>query len=314
MTIHLRLDPSSPMPLYHQIVQAIRWRIGTGVLRPGDMLPPIREAAKQWGVNYHTVRRAYHDLAQEGWVVSGQGSGTQVAAAQPLDAIEDANTLSDWLDQLVATARQRYGLSAERLAELIGERTGVVRIVMVECNEHQSTYLARQLEQRLPVEAIAWSLTESAEPPQLPLIGTYFHHGEMRKRWPHRIADMHFVTLQTDRALEKRVSAIAARRAIRAVRLVEREIGTAYEMAAGVSALLAPRFEVSPVVGDPEELLSSLPEDELLLVAPRLWDPLPTAVRQHERVLDVRPVIAAEDVQRLWTSLRAASATAANNQ
>jgi len=312
MTIQIRLDSSSPMPLYHQIVQAIRWRVGTGALRPGDRLPPLREAAKQWGVNYHTVRRAYHDLAHQGWVVSAQGSGTQVAAAQPLKAIEEANELHRWLDQLVTTAEERYGVSAERLAELIRERVDLVRIVMVECTEHQSTYLARQLEQGLLVEAIAWSLTESDEPPQLPLIGTYFHHSEMRSRWPHRIADMHFVTLQMDGTLQKRVGAIAARQAIRAVRLAEREIGTAYEMAAAVSALLAPRFEVSPVVGDPEELLSALPEDELLLIAPRLWDPLPAAVREHERVLDVRPVIAADDLQRLWISLRGARTTAVN--
>jgi len=200
------------MPLYHQIVQAIRWRIGTGVLRPDDPLPSIRDAATQWGVNYHTVRRAYQDLAQEGWVDSAQGSGTRVAAAWPVEDGEAKDELDRWLDQVVSHGKERFGLSADGLAARIRGQNRVLRVVMVECNRHQSSHLAGQLEQQLPVEAVAWSLEESGEPPQLPLIGTFFHHGEMRNRWPHRLGDMHFVTLPIDPIIEKRISAVASRR------------------------------------------------------------------------------------------------------
>jgi hypothetical protein len=85
------------------------------------------------------------------------------------------------------------------------------------------------------------------------------------------------------------------------LRLVEVDTGTAQEMAAGVSALLA-RFEVTTTVGDPVELLSTLQADELLLVAPRMWDRLPQSVRQDGRVLDVRYVIIPDELQRLWGS------------
>jgi len=82
----LRLNRESPTPLYHQIVQAIRWRIGTGELRAGDPLPAVRDASLRWGVNYHTVRRAYQELAQLGWIETVQGAGTTVAFAPPPDA------------------------------------------------------------------------------------------------------------------------------------------------------------------------------------------------------------------------------------
>lgn len=299
----LRLDRSSPTPLYHQIVQAIRWKIGTGALRTGEILPPVREAADRWAVNYHTVRRAYHELASEGWVESLQGLGTRVAAVPPVESSNEEGDLDHWLGQIIATGQDRYGLSPEDLAAVIRERARVLRVVMVECNVHQSGFLARQLEQAWGVEAIPWSLEAAEAPPQLPIIGTYFHHAEMRSRWPDRIGEMHFVALYLDPALKERVERVAARRGTRVLRLVEQDPATAREMAAGVSGLLSTRFEIEPVVGDPDEVLQSLAEDELLLVAPRLWNRLRAETQQDERVFDVRHVIVPEDMQRVWRSL-----------
>jgi DNA-binding transcriptional regulator YhcF (GntR family) len=305
--MHLTLNRTSPTPLYHQIFQAIRWRIGIGALRAGDALPVMREAAVLWAVNYHTVRRAYHELAAAGWIETVQGSGTVVAAAPPPHVGTTAEgDVEQWLDQVVETGKLQYGLTPEVLATRIRTRGRVLRVVMVECNAHQSSFLARQLEQAWPVEAVAWSLDEPGEPPRLPLIGTYFHHAEMRARWPHRIDDMWFVALWLDRTLEERVIAAGARRGGRRLRLVEQDPGTAEEMAAGVSALLSPRFEVTATVGDPAELLQTLAEDELLLVAPRMWDRLPAAVQQDERVLDVRHVVIPDELQRVWASLSGA--------
>jgi DNA-binding transcriptional regulator YhcF (GntR family) len=317
--MRLPLNRNSPTPLYHQIVQAIRWRIGTGELRAGDALPAVRQAADRWGINYHTVRRAYLELARLGWIETTQGAGTVVTAAPPVDAPQSDDTLDEWLEEIVSTGKNRYNLSPEAIAQRIRDWRRSVRVVMVECNAHQASFLAEQLEQAWSVEAIPWSLDEPGEPPQLPIVGTYFHHVEMRQRWPHRAADMRFVALWLDRGLEKRIEAIASRRPIRRLRVVEQDLGTAKElaagvsaeeMAAGVSALLSPRFAVTTAVGDPAELLPSLKEDELLLVAPRLWDRLPPAVREDERVLDVRHVIVPEELDRLWGSLMRAGAVA----
>jgi GntR family transcriptional regulator len=303
--IDLRLDRSAPMPLYHQIVQALRWKIGTGAMRPGEPLPPIRDAAEQWGVNYHTVRRAYHELAAEGWVESVQGSGTQVAAALPAEAAAAGvdDEVGQWVDQILAAGRERFGLSAESVAALVRERGRVLRVVMVECNDHQSTFLAQQLEQAWPVEAIPWSLHHGEAPPQLPIIGTYFHHHEMKAMWPDRIGDMHFVTLHLDPALKDRVERVAQARGASVLRLVERDPATAQEMAAGVSALLSQRFQIKPLVGDPDDVVRSLAPDELLLVAPRLWDTVSAGTRADERVFDVRHVVVPEDLGRVWRSL-----------
>jgi hypothetical protein len=183
----------------------------------------------------------------------------------------------------------------------------LLRVVMVECNDHQSTFLAQQLEQAWPVEAIPWSLHRGEAPPQLPIIGTYFHHSEMKAMWPDRIGDMHFVTLYLDPALRDRVERVAVRRGARRLRLVERDPATAQEMAAGVSSLLGPRFTVRPLVGDPDEVVRTLAPDELLLVAPRLWDTVSAGTRADERVFDVRHVVGPEDLPRVWSALSRAA-------
>ncbi|OQA41671.1 MAG: HTH-type transcriptional repressor YvoA [Chloroflexi bacterium ADurb.Bin325] len=71
------------LPLYLQIGEAIRQQILDGVLRPGDLLPPIREMAEQWGCTSGTVQQAYKTLARQGLIVSRPGQGTRVGAALP---------------------------------------------------------------------------------------------------------------------------------------------------------------------------------------------------------------------------------------
>jgi len=70
----LEIDPQSPVPLYHQIAEALRVSIEAGTLAPGDALQPMREAAERWGVAIHTVRHAYAALAREGLVKPAEGA------------------------------------------------------------------------------------------------------------------------------------------------------------------------------------------------------------------------------------------------
>src|ERR1041385_6175358 len=76
--MHLTLDHARPVPLYHQIAEAIRYRVATGAIRPGETLPPLREAAALWGANLHTIRRAYLELSRAGLVATRSPNGTVI--------------------------------------------------------------------------------------------------------------------------------------------------------------------------------------------------------------------------------------------
>ncbi|MDP9351899.1 MAG: GntR family transcriptional regulator, partial [Chloroflexota bacterium] len=53
-------------PLYRGIVQQVRAQIASGVLAPGDRLPPTRELARLLRVNPNTVAHAYSLLEADG--------------------------------------------------------------------------------------------------------------------------------------------------------------------------------------------------------------------------------------------------------
>ncbi len=70
-------------PLYIQIADAIRQELLEGRLRPGDLLPPVREMADRWGCTPGTVQQAYKELARQGLAVSRTGQGTRVGSTLP---------------------------------------------------------------------------------------------------------------------------------------------------------------------------------------------------------------------------------------
>jgi molybdate-binding protein/DNA-binding transcriptional regulator YhcF (GntR family) len=65
--------------LYQEIAAAIRQQIHNGTLNPGDDLPSVREMSEQWGCAPGTVQRAYHELIQQGLVITQVGQGSRVA-------------------------------------------------------------------------------------------------------------------------------------------------------------------------------------------------------------------------------------------
>lgn len=70
---------NGPVPLYHQLQQAIRDRVAAGEWAPGDQIPTIRELCALYGVSRITVSQALGTLVQEGLLTSHQGKGVFVA-------------------------------------------------------------------------------------------------------------------------------------------------------------------------------------------------------------------------------------------
>ena len=77
--IILDLNSADERPIYGQIADRVKFAVAGGVLRPGDLVPSVRELSKQLVVNPNTVARAYRDLQTEGLLESVRGMGLQVA-------------------------------------------------------------------------------------------------------------------------------------------------------------------------------------------------------------------------------------------
>ncbi|EKZ1926550.1 TPA: GntR family transcriptional regulator [Stenotrophomonas maltophilia] len=119
MTIGLRLNSESHTPITVQITDRIATLIRTGKLRPGQLLPSVRQGAEDWSVNFSTVSRAYKDLQAEGLIELNKSRRMQVAKVAPMTPDDRAVLLRPAILGLKARARELGLTDAQFQAEVI---------------------------------------------------------------------------------------------------------------------------------------------------------------------------------------------------
>jgi GntR family transcriptional regulator len=314
-----RLDPSSPVPLYHQLAESVRADIAAGTLEPGDRLPALRAAADAWGVNLHTVRHAYRALAEAG-LVRTAGRGSVVLRADPTSApaIPDEDVITRFLRE----AREQHGLTLhdirrqlERqirgaepegldLVEARGvaePRGGPAVVHVIECSTWQAIDLAQQVQERWQVTAKPWSLERAGEPPAGAILATYFHYNDIRARWPKRLAQVQFASIRPDPSLAGRVRGIVPMEVRTTVILCEREAEKARNIAADLASVLpSPTFEIRTLVSNnPTTALHVAGRTQPVLFAPRIWGALGPVERADPRAVEVRYIFDSAELAAL---------------
>ena len=73
------ISNSSNKPLYEQVKEQIKNKIVSNELKAGDILPSIRNLAKDLRISVITTKNAYEELEREGYVETIPGKGTYVA-------------------------------------------------------------------------------------------------------------------------------------------------------------------------------------------------------------------------------------------
>ena len=76
--VRIIIQNTSKAPIYEQIEEQIKEAILCGELKEGDLLPSIRQLAKDLKISVITTTRAYTELEQEGYIVVQQGRGSFV--------------------------------------------------------------------------------------------------------------------------------------------------------------------------------------------------------------------------------------------
>jgi GntR family transcriptional regulator len=106
--LRVSLDLESPTPAYRQIANDLRRHLVEERLKPGDLLPPIRQLALDLGVHFNTVALAYRLLADEGWLELKRRRGATVIARRAPRAV-DRREVDGLLRQLSQIAAQLRG-------------------------------------------------------------------------------------------------------------------------------------------------------------------------------------------------------------
>lgn len=113
------ISNSSGVPIYEQIKDQIKAKIITNELQSGELLPSIRNLAKDLRCSVITTKNAYDDLVKEGYVITIPAKGFYVAEINMDIAHEEQlNKIENLLDSAVILAKTN-NISKDQIKEII---------------------------------------------------------------------------------------------------------------------------------------------------------------------------------------------------
>ena len=121
-----RLDASSGVPFYRQIIDQVLLAVADGRLKAGTQLPTVRQLAVDLSVNLNTIAKAYREMEIRGIVQTQQGTGTFVAARSTTKVRERRKALQDLVDRVIANG-EALGIPMDDLVEALVERAEKAR-------------------------------------------------------------------------------------------------------------------------------------------------------------------------------------------
>ena len=119
----ITINLTDGVAIYRQIVNPVKYLVASGLLQPGEELPPIRTLALQLKVTPNTIVKAYGELESSGVIQKRQGSGTFVSEGRPQQVAirERRRVIEQRIDALLAEAHQ-LNFSADDILRMVRER------------------------------------------------------------------------------------------------------------------------------------------------------------------------------------------------
>ena len=124
----LNINPSNGIAIYDQVVRQVKFAVAQGAVKPGNLVPSVREMARDLAINPNTVARAYQQLQADGVLEQVRGMGLEVAAnAVKQCKGERQKLIQDRVRQSLVEAKQS-GLGEDELRQLVEKQlTSVLR-------------------------------------------------------------------------------------------------------------------------------------------------------------------------------------------
>ena len=114
--IVFRLDHTSGVPTYLQLVQQVEHALRLGYLGQGDRLPTVKEVVTSLAINPNTVLKAYRELEHRGLAAGRPGQGTFIRGTPATAGLAELTTLRKsllaWLRSADAAGLDEAGMVA----------------------------------------------------------------------------------------------------------------------------------------------------------------------------------------------------------
>lgn len=123
----LHVDVRNGLAVYDQIVRQVKFAVADGALATGDMVPSVRELARELAINPNTVARAYRQLQDDGVLETVRGTGLSITTAARRQCMAERIRLIRARLQLVLDEAQRSGLADDEIDEMVGTELATIR-------------------------------------------------------------------------------------------------------------------------------------------------------------------------------------------
>ena len=117
------ISNNSSTPIYEQIKEQVKAQILSGELQEDEMLPSLRQLARDLKISVLTTTRAYNELEQEGFITSRQGKGFFVMSSS-------SNLIREQLIKEVEHSLNNAILAAQRAFMSNDEIIGLLRLLL----------------------------------------------------------------------------------------------------------------------------------------------------------------------------------------
>ena len=94
------------IPVYEQVVFAVKKAIISGQLKPGDRFPSVRQMSQELKINPNTGHKIVMALTHEGLLEVHPGIGTLVSARIPASREQKKELLGEQIERLVVEAKK----------------------------------------------------------------------------------------------------------------------------------------------------------------------------------------------------------------
>ncbi|MBK8026977.1 MAG: GntR family transcriptional regulator [Chloroflexi bacterium] len=160
------IQRDSSLPLHMQLLDELRHKVMTGVLKPHERLPGEWELANELDISRATVQKAWHSAEEEGLLYRVPGKGTFVA--EPRSAASARSTVG----MLVPDFRGTFAVHLLSGVERVLRKQGYsVHLAATEYRIDEEDRLLRQMQLDRMSGCIVWAMRPSTNDRLLATIG-----------------------------------------------------------------------------------------------------------------------------------------------
>jgi len=104
--INFSIKFKSGIPVYEQVVYAVKKAVVSGQLKPGDSFPSVRELSKELRINPNTAQKIVAHLVRENILEIKPGIGSLVSELTAATEVQRDEILNTEVEKLVVEAKR----------------------------------------------------------------------------------------------------------------------------------------------------------------------------------------------------------------